>query len=304
VTDRPVADPLLAVDGLTVGYGSVLALRDVSLEVASGEIVAALGPNGAGKTTLLRTLAGALKPRSGSVRFDGSSIAGMGPEAVVRRGIALIPEGRHVFPKLTVQENLTIGGITRSDREELRADAQRWLERFPILGERSRQRDLLIEHLHLIRDKFGYISGAHLAALAAEMRLAQAEVYEVATFYAHFDVVKEGETPPAPVTVRVCDSLSCAMAGADRLLKDLPKTLGPDVRVVRAPCMGACDHAPVCAVGHVQVNKATDESVKKIAYPTTHAHALHPGTDSSITWRPAAIACWPRPSPASAPATS
>jgi formate dehydrogenase len=111
------------------------------------------------------------------------------------------------------------------------------------------------------------------------MKLSMTEVYEVATFYAHFDVVKEGETPPAPVTVRVCDSLSCAMAGADRLLKDLPKTLGADVRVVRAPCMGACDHAPVCAVGHVQVNKATDESVKKIAYPTTHAHALHPGTD-------------------------
>ena len=148
-----------------------------------------------------------------------------------------------------------------------------------LLGDRSRQRDLLIEHLHLIQDKYGCISSAHLTALAAEMKLAQTEVYEVATFYAHFDVVKEGETPPAPVTVRVCDSLSCAMAGADRLLKDLPKTLGPDVRVVRAPCMGACDHAPACAVGHVQINKATDESVKKIAYPTTHAHALHPDTD-------------------------
>jgi formate dehydrogenase len=111
------------------------------------------------------------------------------------------------------------------------------------------------------------------------MKLAQTEVYEVATFYAHFDVVKEGESPPSPVTVRVCDSLSCAMAGADRLLNDLPKTLGPGVRVVRAPCMGACDHAPVCAVGHVQVNKATAASVKQIAYPTTHAHALHPGTD-------------------------
>ena len=148
-----------------------------------------------------------------------------------------------------------------------------------LLGDRSRQRDLLIEHLHLIQDKYGHISSAHLTALGAEMKLAQTEVYEVATFYAHFDVVKEGETPPAPVTVRVCDSLSCAMAGADRLLKDLPKALGPDVRVVRAPCMGACDHAPVCAVGHVQVNKATDASVKRIAYPTTHAHALHPGTD-------------------------
>src|SRR5262249_43463112 len=87
-----------------------------------------------------------------------------------------------------------------------------------LLGDRSRQRDLLIEHLHLIQDKYGHLSAAHLAALAAEMRLAQAEVYEVATFYAHFDVVKEGETPPPAVTVRVCDSLSCAMAGAEHLL--------------------------------------------------------------------------------------
>jgi len=118
-----------------------------------------------------------------------------------------------------------------------------------------------------------------MAALAAEMKLSMTEVYEVATFYAHFDVVKEGEPPPPPVTVRVCDSLSCAMAGADRLLRDLPKTLGPNVRVVRAPCMGACDHAPVCAVGHVQVMKANDSSVAKIAHPTTHAHAIKPGTD-------------------------
>ena len=100
-----------------------------------------------------------------------------------------------------------------------------------LLGSRSRQRDLLIEHLHLIQDEYGHISAAHLAALAAEMKLAQTEVYEVATFYAHFDVVKEGQTPPPPVTVRVCDSLSCAMAGADRLLNDLPKLLGPGVRV-------------------------------------------------------------------------
>jgi formate dehydrogenase beta subunit len=148
-----------------------------------------------------------------------------------------------------------------------------------LLLDRPRRRDLLIEHLHLIQDTYGYISAAHLAALAAEMRLAQTEVYEVATFYAHFDVVKEGETPPPPVTVRVCDSLSCAMAGADRLLKDLPEMLGPDVRVVRAPCMGACDHAPVCAVGHVQIMKANGASVEAIAHPTTHAHGLKPGTD-------------------------
>ena len=122
-----------------------------------------------------------------------------------------------------------------------------------LLGDKPRRRDLLIEHLHLIQDRYGHLSAAHLAALAAEMKLAQTEVYEVATFYAHFDVVKEGEVPPPPVTVRVCDSLSCAMAGAENLLADLPAKLGPGVRVVRAPCMGACDRAPVCAVGHVQV---------------------------------------------------
>src|SRR6476660_5484253 len=158
-------------------------------------------------------------------------------------------------------------------------DPQAVAEVRALLGDRPRRRDLLIEHLHLIQDKYGHISSAHLAALAAEMKLAQTEVYEVATFYAHFDVVKEGQTPPPPVTVRVCDSLSCAMAGADRLLKDLPKTLGANVRVVRAPCMGACDHAPVCAVGHVQVTNANASSVKSIAYPTTHAHLLQPGTD-------------------------
>jgi branched-chain amino acid transport system ATP-binding protein len=131
--------PLLAVDALTVAYGAVTAVRGVALSVADGEIVAVLGPNGAGKTTLLRTLAGALKPRSGSVRFDGASIAGLSPEAVVRRGVALVPEGRKIFPKLTVEENLLIGGITRRDADELRGDAQKWFERFPILGERAAQ---------------------------------------------------------------------------------------------------------------------------------------------------------------------
>src|SRR5207237_2544637 len=121
-----------------------------------------------------------------------------------------------------------------------------------LLGDRERRRDLLIEHLHLIQDEYGHLSAPHLAALAAEMKLALAEVYEVATFYAHFDVVKEGEQPPPPVTVRVCDSLSCAMAGGEHLLRDLPGKLGRHVRVVRAPCMGACDRAPVCAVGHGQ----------------------------------------------------
>ena len=141
-----------------------------------------------------------------------------------------------------------------------------------LLGDRERRRDLLIEHLHLIQDRYGHLSAAHLAALAQEMKLALTEVYEVATFYAHFDVVKESEAPPPAVTVRVCDSLSCAMAGGEHLLRELPNRLGPDVRVIRAPCMGACDRAPVCAVGHVQVMHATAESVAGAVARGTHAH--------------------------------
>src|SRR5947199_9664410 len=98
-----------------------------------------------------------------------------------------------------------------------------------LLGDAPRRRDLLIEHLHLIQDRYGYLSAAHLAALAAEMKLALTEVYEVATFYAHFDVVKENETPPPALTVRVCDSLSCAIAGGQHLLPPLPNRPGPDV---------------------------------------------------------------------------
>src|SRR5947208_15171289 len=149
-------------------------------------------------------------------------------------------------------------------------DMQAVAEVGALLGDRPRRRDLLIEHLHLIQDKYRHLSAAHLAALAAEMKLAQTEVYEVATFYAHFDVVKEGETPPPPVTVRVCDSLSCAMAGAEKLLGALPAKLGPGVRVVRAPCMGACDRAPVAAVGHVQVMRATEDTVAKSAVVAPH----------------------------------
>src|ERR1700722_16677926 len=152
-------------------------------------------------------------------------------------------------------------------------DPQALAEVCALIGARAPQRDLLIEHLHLIQDRYGHLSAAHLAALAAEMKLALTEVYEVATFYSHFDVVKEGETPPPPVTVRVCDSLSCAMAGAHHLLRELPNRLGPEVRVVRAPCMGACDRAPVCAVGHVQVFQATTQSVEAAVRKGSHAHA-------------------------------
>ncbi|HTP84414.1 MAG TPA: NAD(P)H-dependent oxidoreductase subunit E [Alphaproteobacteria bacterium] len=148
-----------------------------------------------------------------------------------------------------------------------------------LLGERPRRRDLLIEHLHLIQDRYHHISAAHLAALAQEMNLPQAEVYEVATFYAHFDVVREGETAPPALTIRVCDSLSCELAGAPALLSDLQAKSGSKVRVVRAPCMGACDKAPVCAVGHQQVFQATAASVDAAARAAHHDTALTPGKD-------------------------
>jgi len=147
-----------------------------------------------------------------------------------------------------------------------------------LLTDRPRRRDLLIEHLHLIQDRYGHLSAAHLTALAQEMKLALTEVYEVATFYSHFDVVKDGPAPPA-VTVRVCDSLSCAMAGAETLLKKLPAILGKDVRVVRAPCMGACDRAPVAAVGHLQTFKATPDKVAANVKANKHAHPYKPGAD-------------------------
>ena len=130
-----------------------------------------------------------------------------------------------------------------------------------LLGDASRQADLLIEHLHKIQDGFGHLSAAHLAALAQEMRMAQAEVYEVATFYHHFDVVKEGEAAPAPLTVRVCDGLSCEMAGAGDLLAKLPGLLGREVRVIAAPCIGRCEQAPAAVVGQNPVAHANCDSV-------------------------------------------
>src|SRR5262245_9263205 len=130
-----------------------------------------------------------------------------------------------------------------------------------LLGDRPRRRDLLIEFLHLIQDRWGHISAQHVAALAEELRLAQAEVYEVGTFYHHFDVVKAAATPPPPVTIRVCDSLSCALAGAHGLLAELRGTMDPTaVRVVPAPCIGACSHAPAVMVGHRRVEPATPEA--------------------------------------------
>ena len=151
---------------------------------------------------------------------------------------------------------------------------QAWDEVRALLGDSPRRRDLLIEFLHLIQDEYGHLSAAHLRALAEEMRMAQAEVYEVATFYAHFDVVREGEVPPPALTIRVCDSLSCELAGAQQLKQALEDGLDPsEVRVLRAPCMGRCDTAPVLEIGHNHIDHATPEKVQAaIASGDTHAH--------------------------------
>ena len=143
-----------------------------------------------------------------------------------------------------------------------------------LLGDRPRERHLLIEFLHLVQDHYGHLSIAHMAALAEELRLSQTEVYEVATFYAHFDVVHEDETPPPALTIRVCDSLACELAGADALHMALKDGLDPSqVRVLRAPCMGRCDTAPVLEIGHNHIDHATKEKVDAaIAANDTHPH--------------------------------
>src|SRR5260370_12333917 len=145
-----------------------------------------------------------------------------------------------------------------------------------LLGDRPRRRDLVIEHLQLIQDTDHQISAAHLAALADEMKLAFAEVFETATFYAHLDVVKEGEANIPPLTIRVCDSLTCAMLGAKKLLHELQTKAGPGIRVVRAPCVGRCDTAPAAEVGHHFVDHASVANVLAAAKAgDTHAHLPH-----------------------------
>src|SRR5437899_11503088 len=148
------------------------------------------------------------------------------------------PKGRSVDPKA---------------REEVRARVK----------DAPRRRDLLVEHLHRIQDRYGHLSAAHLVALAEEMKLAMAEVYEVATFYHHFDVIKEGDTAPPAITVRVCDSIACELAGSHDLLTKLPALLGSDVRVLHAPCVGRCEAAPVAVVGQNPIPCATAELVTK-----------------------------------------
>ena len=131
-----------------------------------------------------------------------------------------------------------------------------------LLGDAPRRRDLLIEFLHRIQDHYRCISAAHVVALASEMKLAMTEVYEVATFYHHFDVVKEGDAAPPAITVRVCETLSCQMAGGDQLLDELKRAYGTQVRVIAAPCIGRCEHAPAAVVGQNPIDRASVAKVQ------------------------------------------
>ena len=164
---------------------------------------------------------------------------------------------------------------------------QAWEDVKVLLASRPRRSDLLIEFLHLIQDAYGHLSAAHLRALAEELRLSMAEVYEVATFYAHFDVVKEGETPPPALTIRVCDSLSCELAGAQALKSALEGGLdASEVRVLRAPCMGRCDTAPVLELGHHHIDHATPEKVEA-AIAANHNHADIPAYEDFAAYEAA-----------------
>ena len=163
------------------------------------------------------------------------------------------------------------GRLTSKGRQ---LDDKAWADVQGLLGDRLRSRDLLIEFLHLIQDKFGHLSAPHLRALAEEMRLSMAEVWEVATFYAHFDPIREDEAAPPALTIRVCESLSCELAGSEQLIAALESGADPSqVRVLRAPCMGRCDTAPTLEIGHNHIDHATVEKVTAaIAADDTHAH--------------------------------
>ncbi|MGH8247176.1 MAG: NAD(P)H-dependent oxidoreductase subunit E, partial [Gammaproteobacteria bacterium] len=144
-----------------------------------------------------------------------------------------------------------------------------------LLGSRPRRRDLLVEHLHLIQDRYGCISASHIVALADEMRLASVEVYEVATFYHHFDVVKDREARPPPLTIRVCDSITCSMFGAEHLIRGLEAGLKDGVRIQPVPCVGRCHAAPVAVVGTRPLDAATPDKVfEAVRSPATMAGAV------------------------------
>ena len=182
---------------------------------------------------------------------------------------------------------IAVEGASRQRKRQApkgrRVDATALAEVRSLLGHEAPRRDLLIEYLHRINDRFGQLSAQHLAALAQELKLAQTEVYEVATFYHHFEVVKEGPDGHAPaataLTVRVCDGLSCEMAGARQLLERLPALLGADVRVVPVPCVGRCEQAPAVVVHQHPVSCATPQAVRAAVQANLSRHEPAPYVD-------------------------
>jgi branched-chain amino acid transport system ATP-binding protein len=131
--------PLLSVDNLSVSYGAIQALRGISFHVGAGEVVTLIGGNGAGKSTTLRTISGLLRPKTGSIQFDGVRIDGRAPHRIVQMGLVLVPEGRGIFANLTVEENLQMGAFARRDRAAIRQDRERALDLLPRIRERLRQ---------------------------------------------------------------------------------------------------------------------------------------------------------------------
>jgi branched-chain amino acid transport system ATP-binding protein len=144
---------MIDIKDLHASYGQLSALKGIDLTVRSGEITFVVGPNGAGKSTLLKCIAGLLKPRAGSIAFNGKSILGEQPERLCRNGLALVPEGRHIFATLTVEENLRLAAMHRKDSAEVRDDIQKAIETFPILGKR-------------FKGAAGYLSGGEQQQLA------------------------------------------------------------------------------------------------------------------------------------------
>ena len=168
--------------------------------------------------------------------------------------------------KIKLDKNTSSGrstkGLRRLQARARTVDSSALADVRGLVGDRALRRDLLLEYLHLFQDHYGCLFVDHLAALAEEMGLSQSEVYEVATFYAHFDVVGDRDAVLPGVTVRVCDSVTCALFGGERLLKELSAKESKGVRVIRAPCMGRCECAPVAAIGQYQVDYATVSSVE------------------------------------------
>ena len=185
---------------------------------------------------------------------------------------------KKVIP-ITLQGQAQVRQRKREAPKGRRVDSKALDEVQLLLGNSSRQSDLLIEHLHKIQDHYGHLSAAHLAALAQEMQMPQVNVYEVASFYHHFDIVKEGGQAPAPLTVRVCDGLSCEMAGAKDLLNKLPSILGLQVRVIAVPCIGRCEQAPAALVGQHPVSNANCDSITNKVQAGQFTHLPESYTD-------------------------